>query len=764
MARQINQVRQIRTQREAITKTRGQFQKEIKRLKEKREELTRIPKKRVKFTPRKKREEKRIGLIETEKKEKEIMEKSKEFEKKAEDFEKKAKSFEEYQKEKTEWKIAEKWFKKKLNPNALKGTGAYSKLKRLREMERLRTPKKFGTFTGEVKEKSNGKDVSIFYVKGRPVSKITEEAGKDPISEYFGDKKAKYEIKFEQKGKKVEISPTEISFKQDVIKEKDVPDLFGGKEIARVEKTPGLRAPLFSAKRWKATFGEIKKKIEYYKGKTGKRTMAEEAGLTALAPVSVATDVGQAVVDPASVVTGAYSLATSPKAREELLEGIRYEFRNTPSFAVGEVLSSVSLRVPLSKTKGALKVAKKELPPRKYNQLLKFWEDTEKLKSQRLFVPTKKVDFTGMNRLPTRVHNPTKKFLRDKGDILGGSIAMRTMLHGKAKPKLSRWADSDLDIYTSGNVMKRAKDLSEIYRRAGVERVSVPPGSGRVTIDGKKAVEFHPYSMLKNNIKEVIPIYEPASFSIRKTPEGIRVAPILDVQARRKLVGSFLDERYSKDMPDFFIIKAEILEAIKKQKALKLEEPIKVAKKIGEKKKVMRRKPVEKVEDISDILFGPQKKKVVKQRVRKEYPYRERKYKRSLPYADLSESLVGRPYPYKEGKKKKTPITPSTSYSYPYTPKKEPKKRVVPYKSPDEFLVPIIPETPQPKTKPKKPNGIDRRKRRKKKVVKKKVRRRKSKFIPAPTAADVLLGRTESGRLPVYSVTGIEATRVRRVR
>ncbi len=327
--------------------------------------------------------------------------------------------------------------------------------------------------------------------------------------------------------------------------------------------------------------------------------------------------------------------------------------------------------------KSDLKAAIAKLPKAKQAEFMKYWNEVQKLENQAWYVPTKNVDFTGMNRLPTKLHNPTKSYLKSKGDVLGGSMGMRTMMHGKAKPSLSRWAESDLDIYTKGNPISRATELADLYRSYGIERVSTV--KGKVTISGAKVAEFHSLEMLYGNLRSVTPYYQSLKSNIRTTPEGIKVAPILEAQAKRKLIGSYLDSRYSKDFPDFLKIEEALIQEAGILKGLKLSKPKPLVEDIfkikGKKVTPTKVEPFKAPKVIDPFKISKIKPKV------KEYPYGLYPKAKTLPF------LVP-PYP---GYKKAKGISPIIPYK---VPTKVPTiKPIIPYKVTPTIpkVTPIIP-------------------------------------------------------------------------
>jgi len=144
-----------------------------------------------------------------------------------------------------------------------------------------------------------------------------------------------------------------------------------------------------------------------------------------------------------------------------------------------------------------------------------------------------------------------RTFLRNNKDevSVGGSVAQTGQI--KVVRQLG-----DVDLYLEGkfNPSQAAAILEQRLIKAGVPRVS---RIGKVvTIEGKKAVEFHSVDRLLTNIKQVVPFYQNPRRYIIKTPEGIRIQRI-GLQAKRKLIAAFADPRRAavgksiKDLEDF---------------------------------------------------------------------------------------------------------------------------------------------------------------------------------------------------------------------
>jgi len=326
-------------------------------------------------------------------------------------------------------------------------------------------------------------------------------------------------------------------------------------------------------------------------------------------------------------------------------------------------LYSATKLLELGSVRDILSTEIKKLSPAKKTKFLNYMKEVKSLEKAG-HLPVKKVSFEGVDRLPKVGRNPTKTFLKKYGDILGGSQGARTMTYGKPRS----YATSDIDVYTKGDLIKRAKDLAKLYTSVGIKRVSVVPGTGRVTIAGNKVAEFHSVKDLYANIRSVTPAWRPISKSIVKSPDGVKVAPVLAAQARRKLIGAFLEGRYGKDMVDFKKITQTMVAHAEKVGR----EPLRVEpKEFKEMMKVIEPKP-----------FFPKVKKIPT--MRKPIP----PYKPYVPYRPYILPIKVTPYPYKEPKPFIAPYKPLKPY------KPIPYKPVVPYK-------PIKPSKPIPAKAPK---------------------------------------------------------------
>ena len=272
-----------------------------------------------------------------------------------------------------------------------------------------------------------------------------------------------------------------------------------------------------------------------------------------------------------------------------------------------------------------------------------------------------------------------RKYLKSNKDrvVVGGSVAQTGQI--KVGRKLG-----DMDLYVEGGLSpsKAAKNSMKQLKEGGVKRVSQV--KGQVTIEGKKAVEFHDISRLNTNIEQVIPSWQSPNKYIIQTPEGIRIQRI-GLQARRKLVAAFADPRririgkYKKDLKDFKVIADKIFrnaERKSRQAFFFRGKKIKAVERIFGKK--ISRKPL-KVKRVKVV-----KKKVIKKRIKK----KPKKKAKKKPIKKLKKRVIKKKIIKKKVVRKRK--------------KKRPSQRRVKPKKPKRIK--FIPS--QPKRKPKRPRRI----------------------------------------------------------
>lgn len=164
----------------------------------------------------------------------------------------------------------------------------------------------------------------------------------------------------------------------------------------------------------------------------------------------------------------------------------------------------------------------------------------------------KNIKLNNIKSIPNKkAQDEIRKFLKTNKDevVVGGSTAQTGQLDVR-RPL------GDMDLYLEGrlNPNQAARLLANQLKNKGIGRVSSI--RGQVTIDGKKAIEFHDINRLLTNIEQVTPSWQNPRRYIIKTPEGIKIQRV-GLQLRRKAVAGFADPRrlatgkYRQDLKDF---------------------------------------------------------------------------------------------------------------------------------------------------------------------------------------------------------------------
>lgn len=149
---------------------------------------------------------------------------------------------------------------------------------------------------------------------------------------------------------------------------------------------------------------------------------------------------------------------------------------------------------------------------------------------------------TGARTIPDEAIPIIKKFIKEKGLIVGGTVSNEAQMTAFRNPH-------DIDLY--GNfATTKTQQLIQALKKKGIRAGQ----SGKdITIAGKKAIQIHEIAMLKENTRLLSPyLTRKVSGHITKTPDGIKILK-LTTQMKRKLIGSYADNlgRYTKDFPDF---------------------------------------------------------------------------------------------------------------------------------------------------------------------------------------------------------------------
>lgn len=144
------------------------------------------------------------------------------------------------------------------------------------------------------------------------------------------------------------------------------------------------------------------------------------------------------------------------------------------------------------------------------------------------------------SRIPKKAGGITKRYLRESGDIVGGSVAQRTQVYGRQR------LPHDIDIF-SGKPSKSAATLFKRMKTGGVKDITLKISkkgtmmeSGKIFVKGRKAIEFHTTEWMKAF---------PFTQKTVKTPGGTKVLSIGE-QLTRKVYGGAAGR--TKDISDFF--------------------------------------------------------------------------------------------------------------------------------------------------------------------------------------------------------------------
>lgn len=215
---------------------------------------------------------------------------------------------------------------------------------------------------------------------------------------------------------------------------------------------------------------------------------------------------------------------------------------------------------------------------------------------------------------------------KSKGDIVvGGSVAQTGQINVQRKL-------GDMDLYIEkGTPTQQAKTFADALKKAGVPRVSQI--RGQVTIEGRKAIEFHDIERLLVNIRQVTPSWRSPRAYLIKTPEGVVIQRI-GIQLKRKAVAGFVDPKriatgkFKKDLQDF----KQIAEQLFKRAEIN-----------ARKSFFLREARIRRVEKI----FG---KKISRKPIEIKKPFLQRK----PPILEASERKAGKPFV--SGVKKFKPI------------------------------------------------------------------------------------------------------------
>lgn len=306
----------------------------------------------------------------------------------------------------------------------------------------------------------------------------------------------------------------------------------------------------------------------------------------------------------------------------------------------------------------------------------------------------KELKFGEAKYIPKKAVSTIGKFIgaRKRSLIVGGSVAEQTQLYTKPIE-----APHDIDIYVKSMFKGLEGWKSKLYARqlvgelrlAGVERLSIPSKHPtQITIMGKKAIEFHPYTpYLKANIEQIFPFYKIAGQGITTTPSGVKV-PKQSVQWQRMIIRGYTEKPIGLERAG--IIRKSMFKTLNIQ-PVKYPQPFSVG--------------VTEV-DITKGLYTLPSSSVGGGKGRISYkPYTPYKsfivpYTSFIPYKSLYSPIPLSPYkPYKPIKEEPLiPVTPYKSYK-PIKTLTPPSLRITPYKPliPIQTIIPEIDELLTPK-------------------------------------------------------------------
>ncbi len=404
---------------------------------------------------------------------------------------------------------------------------------------------------------------------------------------------------------------------------------------------------------------------------------------------------------------------------------------------------------------------------------------------------SKNIKLNNIENLPTGeqgkiAQRVIRKFLKDEGIIVGGSVAQTGQINVKRRlGDIDGYKKFKVEGKNTAELNKLAKRLENKLKKAGVKRASSIKGETRIA--GKKSIEFHDISRIRRNIEEVTPSWSNWEKYILITPEGIRIQRI-GLQAKRKLVAAFADPKrfatgkYKKDLKDFkriadqlfsraernarksFFFKKKKIKGIerlfkKKAKTFKFKKEITTKKLKVKKKKTKKeieeerlrnlkksreakkekKKPTKiptrkktkaeiRLERLKNLKKARAAKKAKPKKIRpSQKPVKPKKPKKIVPSQPPTKRPKKRPSPPSQPptkRRKKRPFPPSQP------PTKRPKKRLFPPSQPSQ------PPTGRPSKKPTAPPTkapvptMRRKKRRRKKIFLLKLKPKKRKKAP----------------------------------
>lgn len=226
-----------------------------------------------------------------------------------------------------------------------------------------------------------------------------------------------------------------------------------------------------------------------------------------------------------------------------------YTFNKIPKIQQRAIIKeATTIRTKIRLPYGKVRTITEKLPAKEVTKL------QEMLNKAGDYIKTKPVvrdiNLHEVKNIPSKAVPVIESFLKKRKMIVGGSVAQKAQMNSMTR------IPGDLDVYGKFP-SARIPELIQMLKDEGI-RVGKSK-SGDITINGKKAIQIHDIRMFQQNVEKLTPFLRTYKSHITETPEGIKIMK-LTTQMRRKLIGSFEDNKYrfSKDYPDFETIMGEM--------------------------------------------------------------------------------------------------------------------------------------------------------------------------------------------------------------
>lgn len=237
------------------------------------------------------------------------------------------------------------------------------------------------------------------------------------------------------------------------------------------------------------------------------------------------------------------------------------------SFIIGQRIGTGLTERLVTPIEGRLILANAvlKLPKAQQNKFKKYFETAQEFANIKVKPINPKTSIA--ERIPDKAGKIIDSFIKRKPNlVLGGSVSAAFQVPLRVRIKLPK--PSDVDLYGRGNTWRtNARELFLLLKRAKIPRVSLLTKGARaeITIQGKKAIEFHSIDKLIQNIRATRALFDISARNIVRTPNGTRMLK-LSLQAKRKIIGAFTDAR-AKDIVQFEAL-AKVLKPSQRKAAL----------------------------------------------------------------------------------------------------------------------------------------------------------------------------------------------------